>query len=408
MLARVRAQAAPVRPLVTALLVLMALTTAVDLLYFFTICRYYGDFAPWWALAAGITWLLLAPKRLSWGARAVVAVLCAWSALFVLLYTVSMYRTVETHNKRLYAALAAFFDAPVDGVARMLGAPTGPVALTVRFANPAPGARCALIEAGSEGARDRLEVEVPARGQARFTFYHDGVAPLTSRTVSWPSETPRQVTVSAGFLFPSESSGRYATRADMLTHARRLYVAIDHETVIDAHQRFHPASPFCSRGRAPRTTDGITVESIASAPEPPPFDIPAFSGELRTRVRFVRPSSHDTEPFVERGATGRADVFFVRWLAADTIAFGLDHGGKPPLLGPALTITPDQPTNVTLTIGAADDGMQRIEVRVNDQVAWSCQTRLYDAEPEDFALGVDRVGSTVVSPRFTGTIERLP
>ncbi len=142
-----------------------------------------------------------------------------------------------------------------------------------------------------------------------------------------------------------------------------------------------------------------------------------YPGPLRLRLHLPNGPIGQAQPLVSSGDAGRADLFYVRLLEGNRVAFGIDHWALSAFETEPLEIAEDRTCEVLVSFGALypaegdvvyEARPETVELRRYSVIALDGQFRFVDrrashpSHPKGIALGVNLAGGSVVAPTFTG------
>jgi len=130
-------------------------------------------------------------------------------------------------------------------------------------------------------------------------------------------------------------------------------------------------------------------------------------GPVILRVQFDDAPAGTGAPLVVTGFAGAGDFAFVRYESPETIVFGLDHWGAPPILSRAVPIRPGETYEIEVDMGSlhrARDSRTLFLVKLNGQEVLRAQSEFYRAAPDQVTIGRNDIGGACCGPRFTGQI----
>lgn len=411
--------------------------------FYAAIGRYEADFMPAIALLAGIGALAiereLRPARPRWrrmGCAALMAV-AAGSAAFMVLFSLRAYGIFQRYNPHAYARIARIGDYPAYWLQRIAPQPLGPLEFDVRFAAHPKSRREPLVSIGPYNTADHIFVEYDEQNRVRLGYARDFGGRVLSDWFAIDPQRTYRMRIEMGALCPPEEDLIYRSMSvDRLTSVtRRLRVTMDDRVLLDAYQRFHATQP--ERPRIGSDANGLefgqsfsgTIANIrrdatwldrlnrgADQPNRPQSHVLSESfGTLAMAVRLpLKRPMHTREPLVTTGESGRADFFYVEYLDATQVRFGLEHWGKAGIFSEPFEWSDNEPRTIEVSLGsfpiaenARHAGGDRIVVRVDGVVRWDASAKFYRAESADVAVGRNPLGGTACVPEFSGTIFNL-
>jgi hypothetical protein len=144
-----------------------------------------------------------------------------------------------------------------------------------------------------------------------------------------------------------------------------------------------------------------------------------YPGPARFVVRFPTNATGLSEPLVTTGHTGRGDIFYVHYLDATHLSFGLDHWGIGATVSAPIAVDYSQPHEIILLAGfllpPADPAQesQRPElarqrghllISLDGRPAFSMAESFFPVPRDTIAFGVNFIGGSVARSSFTGNI----
>jgi hypothetical protein len=211
--------------------------------------RYQSDFAPTWALLAGVGALVFAERIEGQSAfkraagKLILGGALAISILFGVVASMELYGNLQRARPAMYARIATLANYPSHWRDRLMGAKHGPLELELRLPPRLSAAREVLVATGSFGAADAIFLEDAANGRLRVGFRHVGGGETLSRPLEVDRTQLHRLRIEMGSLLPPEAHPFFRDDEEALRPlTRRLAVELDGELLLEGYQRFHPAS----------------------------------------------------------------------------------------------------------------------------------------------------------------------
>jgi hypothetical protein len=299
--------------------------------------------------------------------------------------------------------------------------------MEVKLTPQPAGTRELLLSTGIATRQDRLFL-VYESGGVRFGGAHDGGMEHLGPVVHPDFAQSHRLRVEIGSLYPPEEHPYFSSydSRQRVNLARWWRVQLDDDIVLEAYQRFHPASRatlHLGKEVPPRADERpfsgeishVRPADPSTAPRGTRFGVPARDFDsVRIALSFPAREAGTQEPLVSAGDVGRGDFVFVEYLAAQRVRFGFDHWGKPTRYSEPVTIRASEPTVVEILLGsfsrelkAQRESVGPVRVIVDGRVVWQFSTKLYPIEPEDVFVGQNPIGGSSSGLTFTGSISSV-
>lgn len=421
--------------------VLFAALAGTLAIFFGSLARYQGDFAPALLLLAAAGWLAAA----RWlgavlpgvGARVAVGLGSAaavFSGAFGVLYSLQLDGLFPERNADGYREVARLFNSPAAAWERWRGRERGPLELVLEVA-PAPGGtRTIVAEFGRATGIERVTLVHHEGGRLVIEVESSGVRRVTSSPVAFVPGNRHALRVETGALLPAEEHPAWSglSTTGTLAVLRRLRVEWDGVAVLEVAPWFggtgqadalriadsagsnSPVRVVSSR-RDSAALPALRNRAMASAEEVERH----FSSRGQVKLQLVPPavSAGVREPLLVTGRPGRGDVVGLEYGSGGTARFFLDHWGSPARFSPAVALPPGSPVTVRITSDAlrtpspwwrprnVTHGELRVEI--DGREAWREHVELFVVNPAEVAVGVNPIGGTACGPVFTGALRGL-
>ena len=316
----------------------------------------------------------------------------------------------------------------------------GPVRLAVRAAADAAGERQPLLSTGRLGAGDLIYWSVQPDGRARIGFSHAGAGTIESEPL--PLRVGAQeILISADGLLPPADDELAQREPDVARLRGWLFVELNGRVALAQRAEFHSSraenivfgADVVESRPAQRYFDGAgesltalaAVDVIAANARvvdhmgAPAVVWEGWPGPVRLRVKFPLDRIGVAEPLLCTGATGAADLIYVRYSDARHVQLAFDHWGVGGPVSAPIEIDPAVTQEIEASFGAlfppAGSSLfeqqpalraRRDEVRVmlNGRVALAAATRSHPSVPDKIVFGQNPVGASSCVPEFTGTL----
>ncbi len=147
-------------------------------------------------------------------------------------------------------------------------------------------------------------------------------------------------------------------------------------------------------------------------------------GPLALRIQFPHHLPRMTEPLVVTGRTGAGDFTLVKYLGADTVAFGFNHWGRGDSLGAPIKISPGGVYDLEVHMGSLypqsasmvnivfpganyDEIKDLLLMKLNGREVLRDQFQFHPSSPSQVTIGENRIGRGVTTRSFSGIILSL-
>lgn len=353
------------------------------------------------------------------------------SAGFMVLFSLYEYGMFQRYNSHAYVRLARWSDYPAYWLQKITRPPLGPIELEVQFPSSPKIGREPIVSVGPYHDADYVFVEYDGASRARFGYAHDFGGQMTTDWITVPPGSSGRLRIEMGALYPPEEYPAFRGIAveQVAAVTRRLAIALNGRVLLDAYRRFHatdPAHPRIGRDKSEFGSaftgrivsvrrDERWLERVLAGGKVEQPTLHGLSGRFSgLAMNVTLPSQRVAgarEPIITTGESGRADFFYVEYLDATHVRFGLEHWGKAGIFSPAIEWVTNQPRRLDVSLGSfpAPDRTgalpsDRAWVELDGITVWSTPAKFYPVEAADVAVGRNPVGGSACMARFTGTI----
>lgn len=316
-----------------------------------------------------------------------------------------------------------------------IGSGVGPALVRVRFPNGHIGVSEPLISTGPEGAGDILFVRYS--GPDRVQFGHDnfGGGSIVSREITTDFSRAHDLEIEFGSLYPPDNHALESSPAILARLRQRFSVRLDGELVLSTTRPFAPSTVdqvefgYNAVGSSSATDmftgtiDKVSRTGLATS------TITAEQwGAVRLTVQWPVGMMGASDPLLVTGVVGAADIIYVHYVDRNHVRFGLDHWSLGGPLSEPVTIDPDHPQKIEISLASlypkkesADWNNRSISeklkltrrtiVKLDDVVVLDSEQTAYSATPDEVAIGENYLGASTCRMAFSGKIikkERLP
>ena len=274
--------------------------------------------------------------------------------------------------------------------------------LRLRFPS-APGAE-PLLRAERTGRVEQILVERAGEGAVRFRCVAEGGADAVSEVVPIELAAVHELEI----------------RLTDETPRRRLTLKLDGQIAWAPRVTWGDwGTTTVAFGRAagPDAGELFSAERFSGEVDP----LMSSHGAMRLRVDFPRGRTGTREPLIVTGVTGRGDFLIVEYLDERRIRLIYDHWGMPSVVSEPLEIDHGAAHDLEVSFGALLAGpetrvtalgpLRRLRVKLDGRGVFDRPAEFHLAEPDEVAIGVNRIGGTSCGGRFTGgirAVQRLP
>jgi hypothetical protein len=393
--------------------------------YYFGELRYMADFAPA-ALVLGViaTFAVMsraanaaAPSR--WASSIVVAGLSLFSITNGALAALQDSSDVTVHR----------LEYPTYWAEKMAGTGQGPIEMEVQFPMNRSGSREPLLSTGVRGQGDIVYIEYLADRNARIGLFHLGSGgPVSDPFAIGPGS--HRVALSLGSLYPPAGYPGFShlPSAYVQSLKRHFEVKIDDRSILNTSASFYFATPeLVYIGANPLAVDvsdpwftgqisGTRRLGIPQADDAP-WENKGI-GPLRLTLRFPKGRGGIGDPLVSTGKPGAGDIFFVTYLDADHVRFGIENSGNV-LTSSPVTVDFNKQHVINLEMGSfyppnADfNGRSaaeiarlrtRYSVRLDGNLVIIAPRNFQPSEPGQIVTAVNTLQASTTEGAFSGTI----
>ena len=316
-----------------------------------------------------------------------------------------------------------------------IGSGAGPARLHIRFPKGHIGVSEPLISTGPEGAGDIFFVRYA--GPDRVQFGHDnfGGGSIISREITTDFSHAHELEIELGSLYPPNDYMLTTSPATAARLGKRFSVRLDGELVLTTTRPFAPSKAdqvvFGYNAVGSSSATDMFTGTIDKVSRPGPLESLVTTeqwGPVSLTVQWPVGMAGASDPLLVTGVVGAADIIYVQYVDRNHVRFGLDHWGMGGPLSDPVTINPDQPQKIEISLaslyptkGNSDWNNRSISdqlklnsrtiVKLDDVVVLDNKLPAYPATPDEVAIGENYLGASTCRMAFSGRIlkkERLP
>ena len=414
--------------LVAAILVAALANFALLCVFFGLTDRYPPDYVPALLVLAGVGCLALGERvRAVRGAAWAVGLLAAATIFFPLAVWLKRFP-----DQAMLRPLGRLANTPTGWWERWRGEEAGGLKIELELPKGREGLSEPIVYTGvAADARDWLQIDYLAAGQARLGFFHAGLGMLKGKEFVIPANRRITVDLECGALLPPAAHPMFMdwTDEEQATASRILSVRLDGAEVIVAAIGCYESTPAdLLVGRMGFTGGGVQVNftgkviRIEKTPARRPKVVAdGIAGRTPLELTLIMPSDKAVgrEPLMTTGTGKNYDILFVQYEGLGQAVLGLYHHLSEPTLSKIMGYDPLVPHTVKVWMGSLADPIktevpgeglreaQRLTVVFDGKVALNQEQVFYPASPSSVRLGRNALVPDVVLPTFSGRIESV-
>jgi hypothetical protein len=380
--------------------------------------RYIVDFFPAWMLVGGVGALGLAGAFVGRGRRWVIAgcaALALWSATFNAMMSAQHNRLFEVLFPTEFERVARWANWLPWTLERMRGVDYGPLELRVVLPETQLGDVECLVATGRQFLADYLYVQRVDGHRIRFGFEHTAYGGGIGPFVDYLPGRENVIQIEMGSLYPPashpyfrgmtpEQIARRKNQVRVLVNGREA-LALPETSCFEATEfvpslgtsgPLRPAfkGDFSGRIVAQRRVP-LTAEALAREE----------TGPLRLIVELPGWTGPGSLPLVCSGRSGAGDLIFLQRVAENRIVIGHDHWGSGAIESEPIAIAAGEPLDFWISAPPLrrDGSTSGLVVKLNGRTLLDAP-RDFHASAGPARIGVNAIGASTASPRFSGRI----
>ena len=391
--------------------------------------RYMVDFVPGLSLLASIGTLAVCqdPRgRPRIGVAALALGLLLYSALFNILASVRHNELFRAEHPKAYARLVHAGNRLAFAIDPWFN-PKGYGDLELRLMIPPgkPGTIEPLVVTGTTFLSDYLVVRYEGKGTVVFGLVHTNYPLLWGTPVTLDPDVPHTLIVGMGSLYPPAAHPYFDGIDPLFAHRiqETIKVAVDGTTVLETATAFYDASSYQPRIGASAASPAFPLAfsgKVLSVARIPPLRFNSSGGAshvgpVEFKLKVPPFTGRRSEPLLCTGVTGRGDLVFITYTAADRIVVGLDHWGHADTETRELAIDPTRIQTIRIDYPSLHPGSEsapeskegtpgRLVISVNGRTEVDLPRASYRCLPDQIAEGVNTIETSTAQPKFTGEI----
>lgn len=380
--------------------------------------RYIVDFFPAWILvgnvgAAGLAAAGAGPWRRL--ALAGCAALALWSAAFNAMMSAQHNRLFEVLFPSQFERVARWANWLPWTIERVRGIEYGPLELRVVFPESHLGEVECLVATGRAFLADYLYVQRVDGHRIRFGFEHTAYGGGIGPFLAYLPERENVIQIEMGSLYPPaghpffrgltpEQVAQCKNRVRVLLNGREA-LALPETSCFEATElrpslgTSGPLRPafkgnFSGRIVAQRRV-ALSAEALAREP----------TGPLRLILELPEWSGPVSLPLVCSGRTGAGDLIYLQRVGPNRVVVGHDHWGSAAIESAPVELAPGEHLDFWISAPPLrrDGSLSGLVVRLNGRTVLEAP-RDFHAFPAGARIGVNAIGASTSSPRFSGRI----
>jgi hypothetical protein len=384
--------------------------------------RYMVDFLPLIVLLASCGWLALMSLPSSAGIRGIIlgsvtVCLLLYSLFFNIMISMQHNRLLRLNHPEVYARIASVANNVSAIYDRLAGIYYGPIEMRVVFPTGVAGHIQPLVVTGRTFLSDYLYVHYLTDDKVRFGYEHTSYGGSTGDPVKIVPGQVYTLVIDFGSLYPPAAHPYFSDMplAQARMRQRSIRITINgvealhkNAELFDAVSRRPDIGHSANRVAFKERFSGV-IKSWRVLPEAAPVIRADEFGPLLITAQFPSFTGVRSEPLVSSGETGKGDLFYVKYLSADTIAFGYDHWGVGGFETPPIKVEPLANQMIGVDYGAlyepgSTKKRNRIIIRLNGRVVVNQVAAFHECLPDTVLVGANLIGATTSGPVFTGVI----
>jgi hypothetical protein len=392
--------------------------------------RYMVDFTPEIILLAAIGLMILVNQSwykssLRWIGNSIVILLFAYSTVFNVLASFRHNELLRVNHRKIYVKMSHVADKIPAAIESLEKVKYGPVEMDVIFPDAKPGVLEPLLVTGHSFLADYVLIHYDAPGFVSIGLVHTSRGTTFGPSIPVARGVPHKIVFEMSSLYPPRGHPYFDRMDPTLANLRETLVKItlDGAIALEMRNELYDASrwePFVGHaapGMAYQEPFSGKIIHWGRLPDDiqPSTSMKTSFGPVRLSAMLPPFTRRHSEPLVCSGDTGRGDLIYVTYLAADKITVSLDHWSRGGPTSEPILINPTIEQVFEIDYGslhksgrqANEDAPERrapLTISLNGKVIVKSTDLYWPCTPDSVVIAENPIGTSTAESLFTGLV----